>query len=380
VRLLHVVPSYLPAVRYGGPILSVHGLCKSLVARGHDVEVFTTNLDGPGESDVPVGMPVDIEGVKVRYFAVPALRSLYWSPAMGRALRKQVGSFDIVHTHSVFLWPTWAAARTARQLKVPYVLSPRGMLVADLIKRKSSLIKRAWISLIERGNIAGASLIHFTGQVEAREAAALGMPVRESCVVPNGVDFSDVVRASNSGGERPFLLFVGRINWKKGLDRLIVALKDIPDCRLRIAGNDEEGLRPKLEALAVKAGVLERITFEGPVYGDAKDALLSRATLLVLPSYSENFGNVVIEAMAAECPVVVTPEVGAADIVRESGAGVVLDGDSKSLSKGIRSLIADPDAVGVMGRKGREFARKRLGWDTIASRMEEAYRRAVARQ
>ncbi len=380
MRLLHVVPSYFPAVRYGGPILSVHGLCKALVKRGHDVEVFTTNVDGPGISDVPVGVPVDLDGVKVWYFSVPALRRLYWSPSLGRALWQRVGRADIVHTHSVFLWPTWAAARAARHLKVPYVLSPRGMLVDDLIRKKSSLIKRGWISLIERRNIAGASLIHFTGQVEAREAAALGMPVRESCVVPNGVDFSNIVRVVHSVGETPFLLFIGRINWKKGLDRLIAALRDVPDCRLVVAGNDEESLRPKLEALAADGGVLERITFAGPVYGEAKDALLSRATLLVLPSYSENFGNVVIEAMAAGCPVVVTPDVGAADIVRESGAGAVLDGDGASLSKGIASLIADPEVLRRMGQKGREFARQRLGWDTIASRMEEAYRRVVVRQ
>lgn len=380
MRLLHVVPSYLPAVRYGGPILSVHGLCKALVGRGHDVEVFTTNVDGPGESDVPVGVPVDVDGVKVRYFSVPALRRLYWSPSMGKALRQRLGSFDVVHTHSVFLWPTWAAARTARQMGIPYVLSPRGMLVEDLIKRRSSLLKRGWISLIERGNIAGASLVHFTGQIEARDVAALSMPVRGSCVIPNGVDFSDVARANQAEKETPFLLFIGRINWKKGLDLLILALRDIPDFRLVIVGNDEEGLKVKLEALAANAGVLDRVSFEGPIYGGRKDALLSRATLLVLASYSENFGNVVVEAMAAGCPVIVTPEVGAADIVRESGAGAVLNGNSAALSKGIRSLIADPDALRLMGQRGRDFARQRLGWNTIASQIEEAYLSVIARQ
>src|SRR5689334_8622158 len=133
MKILHVVPSYFPAVRYGGPIHSVHGLCKALAARGHEVEVFTTNVDGPVDTDVPLAAPVAMDGVKVWYFPAPALRRLYWSPAMAKALRERISSFDVAHLHSVFLWPTWAAARIARRGNVPYVLAPRGMLVRELI-------------------------------------------------------------------------------------------------------------------------------------------------------------------------------------------------------------------------------------------------------
>ncbi len=95
MRLLHVVPTYLPAVRYGGPIQSVHGLCAALAARGHDVHVFTTNVDGPGDSAVPLGRPVDMDGVNVWYFPSRWLRRLYWSPPMARALKRDVGTFDL---------------------------------------------------------------------------------------------------------------------------------------------------------------------------------------------------------------------------------------------------------------------------------------------
>lgn len=365
----------------------MHGLCKALAARGHDVEVFTTNADGPGISNVPLGIPVDLEGVKVWYFPVPMLRRLYWSPAMNRALSQHVGSFDVVHTHSVFLWPTWAAARVARRLGVPYVLAPRGMLVQDLIQRKSLWVKRAWIALIERENLANAAMIHFTSRLEAEEAAILGLSMRRSCIVPNGLDMPALERACSTtcaatmaaaAVEKPFLLFVGRINWKKGLDRLIAALRDVPDCRLIVAGNDEERYQPELEALAVRTGVRGRITFVGPVYGEDKAALFRRALLLVLPSYSENFGNVVLEAMAAGCAVAVTPEVGAADMVRESGGGTVLDGEPAKLGAGIRSLIADPVALKRMGEKGREFVSQHYTWEAICLQMEAAYREAIA--
>src|SRR4249920_2269941 len=115
MRILHVVPSYLPAVRYGGPIVSVHALCAALVRCGHEVHVFTTNVDGEGESDVPLEQSVSMDGVHVHYFPVSGLRRLYYSPAMAMALAKDIGNFDLVHLHSVFLWPTWAAARAARK-------------------------------------------------------------------------------------------------------------------------------------------------------------------------------------------------------------------------------------------------------------------------
>src|SRR5262245_51725168 len=137
MRILHVIPSYLPAVRYGGPIFATHGLCRALVARGHEVTVFTTNIDGPESSPVLTELPVNLDGVQVRYFPCPLLRRLYWAPALARALNNEIGQFDAVHLHSVFLWPTWAAARAAHKAGVPYVLSPRGMLVKELIRRRS---------------------------------------------------------------------------------------------------------------------------------------------------------------------------------------------------------------------------------------------------
>ena len=84
MRLLHVTPTYLPATRYGGPIQSVHGLCTALAARGHDVHVFTTNVDGRGDSAVPLARCVPTDGVGVWYFPSRWLRRLYWSPPMAR--------------------------------------------------------------------------------------------------------------------------------------------------------------------------------------------------------------------------------------------------------------------------------------------------------
>jgi glycosyltransferase involved in cell wall biosynthesis len=386
MRVLHVVPYYLPAWRYGGPIRSVHGLCKGLARLGHDVHVFTTNIDGPSDLDVPIGMPVDIDAVKVWYFPSTHLRRLYWSPDLAQELKHQVRSFDLLHLHTIYMWPTTAAARIARRVGVPYVLAPRGMLVRDLINRKSRRVKKAWISLFERDNLANAASVHFTSRIEAEEAARLGFLFRTTCVVANGIDaeepgFGEAL-AHETFDDVPencrFLLFIGRVNWEKGLDRLIAALPRVDDCFLVVAGNDEEGYQHKLETLAIEAGVRERVLFLGAVHGPRKAALLSRAQALVLPSYSENFGNVVLEAMGAGCPVVVTPEVGAADIVRSTGAGVVLEGRPEAMAAGLNALLSEPDTLREMGDRAQSVIRQRYTWTAIAGEMDGVYRSIVA--
>lgn len=362
MRILHVVPTYLPATRYGGPIFAVHGLCRALAARGHEVEVFTTNVDGAGVSDVPVGVRTELDGVGVHYFA-STLRRVYYSPAMRKALRARVRDFDVVHTHSVFLWPTAAAARAAHAHAVPYVVSPRGMLVPELIAKKSPLAKRAWISLVERRNFAHACAIHFTAERERDDAERLGIPIPRAAIVPNGVDTPAL---ADTPRDPALVLYLGRINWKKGLDRLIEAMALVKDARLVIAGQDDEHYAATLPRH-------ERITFAGEVAGAEKERLLSTAAMLVLPSLSENFGNVVLEAMARATPVIVTPGVGLANDVAATGSGLVSDGAPAALAGAMMQLLDDAALRAEMGRRGRALAEQRFGWDRIAGEMEALY-------
>lgn len=359
MNILHVVPTYLPARRYGGPIVAVHGLCKALAARGHRVDVFTTNVDGEETLDLT---SVEMDGVRVRYYPSP-FRRLYWSPEMRKALRAEIGNYDVVHIHAVYLWPGVAAARIAANAGVPYVISPRGMLVPELIRQKSRAVKSIWLQLFERRGFARASAIHFTSELEREEAKRVGLPLPAPVVVPNGID---VAPRKNVPRDDRTLVFLGRVNWKKGLDRALAALPSIRDARLVIAGNDEENLTPKLRALAKQHGVANRVEFLGPVYGAAKDELLARATLFVLMSTSENFGNAVLEALAMETPVVLSREVGLADEVVRAGAGVIGFDE-------VNALLDDRARREEMGRRGRALVESRFAWDRVAAEMEEAY-------
>ena len=154
MKILHVTPTYLPANRYGGPIYSVHFLCKALVQQGHEVHVFTTNVDGPDDSDVMLEIPLEMDGVKISYFPSKYFRRIYWSPKMLRNLRESVKSFDLVHVHSLFNWPPWIAARLARKLGVPYIISPRGMLMKDAIGGKNTWLKKLWLLFLEKRNFS----------------------------------------------------------------------------------------------------------------------------------------------------------------------------------------------------------------------------------
>ncbi|HEV8435272.1 MAG TPA: glycosyltransferase [Thermoanaerobaculia bacterium] len=380
MKILHVVPTYLPARRYGGPIFAVHGLARALVERGHHVDVFTTNVDGDGESDVPLRERVDLDGVGVYYFSSP-MRRLYWSPQLRKALNASIRgpaiSYDVTHLHSVFLYPTAAAARAAEKAHVPYVISPRGMLVPELIAAKSRWTKTAWLRLIERRNFSHAAAIHFTTEREREDAKRTKMPVPASFIVPNGIVLSGASAASPAQRDPDTILSLGRINWKKGIDRLIAALPHVDNARLVIAGNDEENLTPRLKELAERLGVANRVEFLGRVDGEAKDALLARATIFALTSMSENFGNVVLEAMAAETPVILTAEVGLSEEVRRARAGVVVPAQPREIANAIRKLLDEPDERRAMGARGRHAVETRFTWPRVAEEMEAQYARLL---
>jgi glycosyltransferase involved in cell wall biosynthesis len=379
MRILHVVPTYFPAVHHGGPLFTVHGLCRSLAARGHEVQVFTTNIDGPGITPTPIATPVDLDGVQIQYFSCPLIRRLYWAPALGRALHHTIGKLDIVHLHTVFLWPTWAAARAARSASVPYVLSPRGMLVKELIARRSRLAKSAWIHLIERSNIEQAAALHLTSELERTELECFGWQLPRLSVIPNAIDepssltgkiASDVEALTSA---QPLVLFFGRLSWKKGLDRLLRAFAHTQTGILAVVGPDDENFAPKLVKLAAELRIADRVRIlPRTVIGSEKERLFAAARLFVLPSYSENFGNTVLEAMRRGVPVVVTPEVGAAEIVRKSEAGLVVAGDPEPLGSAIRLLIADFSLARSMGEAGRRTA-AHFSWDHVAAQMEDLY-------
>jgi len=247
-------------------------------------------------------------------------------------------------------------------------------------------LKTAWLRLIEKKTLEQAARLHVTSFDEAVDLSEFSFRRPSVINIANGVDLpegwlqkdvtKDVADVISAGD---YVVYFGRINWKKGLDRLLRAWVDVPGWQLVIAGNDEEGYLPILHKVAAESGVKERITFiPRSISGADKEALLQSASLLVLSSYSENFGNVVPEAIVRGVPVVVTEEVGAKGIVEASGGGVVVSADD--LGGEMNDLLSDLERLKVMGQKGKKWVVENLTWGIVAGEMERCYEEILGKK
>ncbi len=384
MKVLHVVPTYVPAFRYGGPVRSVFGLAEALGRAGAKVEVWTTDLDGSERLDVPKGTPVRYPHHVARYFPVEAFRRWHWSLELGSAFGD--ADAEVVHLHSVFLYPTWVARRWVVARGIPYLLSPRGMIDPELIVARGALRKWLWLRLFEKGTLRGASRIVVSSPFEAKRIQESGLAVRPLEELPNGVDLiewgpparesiSVSIQAEITRGS--FVLFLGRLDPKKGLELLLGALAKIDSLRLVVAGADQNGMAEKLLASARELSLSDRFSYVGPVKGADRVALLRAALALVLPSSSENFGNVVVEAMACEVPVLTTERVGASVHVKRAGAGWVIPLASVEALVGKLQEIRDRPVAELKrrGEEGRKYVERELTWDRVAVRAIELYRR-----
>jgi glycosyltransferase involved in cell wall biosynthesis len=334
--------------------------------------VYTTNVDGPGISDVPLDQAVMIDGVAVTYFSTSTPKRIYRSPAMVRRLRETVSSFDIVHIHAMFLWPGLAASKEASRRGVPYIVSPRGMLVPELIKNKSRLVKTMWLNLFDRRMIRQAAALHVTSTREAQDIEALGLKFTSLVNIPNGIDLPrkiDDVPIDENG----YVLFLGRLDPKKSLEVLIDAMLQIPDSKLLIAGDGEPGYVKELKDRVRANKLAPRVEFLGHLDDTIKWSYYRNAAVFVLPSISENFANAVLEAMAMRCPVIVTSGVGLADVVEHNECGFVVNRNPKDVADAINMLLQQPELQDKYGRNGERVARDEFSWKKVADQMKSAY-------
>ena len=179
--------------------------------------------------------------------------------------------------------------------------------------------------------------------------------------------------------DQPYALFLGRLTWKKGLDTLLHAFARTPSGSLVIAGTDDEGLSRSLRKLSAELGIAHRVRILArTVSGADKHHLYHSARVFALPSHSENFGNTVLEAMDAGLPVVLTPEVGAADVVKEARAGIVAAGEPGAFAAALDRFLADETFARNAGDAGQDYVRRNCSWGATAAAMEALYKNVLA--
>ncbi|MGC9603071.1 MAG: glycosyltransferase [Minisyncoccia bacterium] len=389
VKILHINLVYLPAFRYGGPIRSVHNLNKWLVKRGADVTVYTTNIDGPVELDVPTGVPVSIDGVRVFYFPVHFFRHWFYSSDFRKALAMTAKDFDIIHITSVFTAASTLGAHYAKKRDIPYVISPKGSLMKTPLG-SGSLKKKLYLSLIERKNLEEADAIHFTVPVEKEEYLRQGLSFKDSFVIPNGLDPDEFKEEIPPGffrkkfgisADKKIVLFLGRLNWIKGLDTLLPSFKRvadrIPAAILVLAGGDDKKYKKTVEDMVEKHKLGDKVVFTGMIIDGDKQAALRDSDVFVMPSYSESFGMSALEAMYSRLPVVVTEGVSLAPVVEKYSAGLVVTKNEDKLSEAVINILSNPDSAKAMGERGRKIAESNFLMPVIAENFLAAYGRVI---
>ena len=374
MRVLHVIPSLSPS--RGGPSYALPVLTQHLAALGVDVDVATTDDDGAGRVPGVAGTRSVVDGVTTRYFA-RQVRFYTCSWPLRSWLASNVGGFDLLHIHALFSYPATVAAFEATRGHVPYVIRPLGTLNRWGMQNRRRLLKGLSLRLIERRMLTHASATHYTSQQERLEADSLGLGT-PAFVIPLGIELPPCAGDEISRGERsPTLLFLGRLDPKKGLDLLLRAFArvhaSVPDARLTIAGSGDGEYVADLRALAHRLGIAAAVEWPGFLEGAAKQKAFDTAMLFVLPSHSENFGVAPVEAMAAGLPVILTPTVGVAPDVERCEAGIIVPPEPTDLGAAIERLLRNPAEARAMGGRARRLAEERFSAPAAARHVLDLY-------
>jgi glycosyltransferase involved in cell wall biosynthesis len=378
MKILHVLETLSP--RYGGPVAVLRSLARAQVRRGDTVTVATTD-----SADADFAALVT-QGVRVARFGVQ-LPALKFSVAMAREIPALVAAHDMLHVHGLYRFPPTYAAWTARRLNAPYVIRPFGSLDPFMYKQSSKnlILKRIYEKLFDLPNLRAASAIHYTSAEERRRVGFLRLTGRDF-VAPNGLDWDDYEifpergafrRSIGIGESTKLILFLGRINFKKGLDLLIPAFASVraafPDAILALVGPDNEGYGKKVRADVAARGLEGAVIFVGMLNGPAVRAAYVDADLFTLPSYAENFGMSVVEAMACGTAVVISDQVNIHADVTAAGAGLIVPCDAARLGAALCFGLANPASCRQMGARGRAWAKTHYSWGAIVEALDREY-------
>lgn len=385
MKILYIISTYWPAFQYGGIIQSTHALNRALSASNADITVYTTNAGLDGK--VATNKEVVVDGIKVWYFKTTKLFDLItssvWNPswALTKALDKNICSFDFVLVSGVWGYPETAAPYFCRKHHVPYMVTPHGMLY-PVVFQKKYFKKNIYYHIFSKKNLSLANMIRYTSKDELEKCHTYLKLTNEAIVVPNCMNmdaFTDLPRDMQFrkkyaiSKDKKVLLFLGRISWKKGLDILIKAYADIArkrdDVLLVIAGPDGEKYEKFVKDWVAKEGIENKVLFTGLVTGGDKIDLYCDSDIFILPSYSENFGMSIVEAMACGLPVIVSDQVGISKEIQDAGSGIIIRNNTEELARSVHYLLDNKNICTDMGKKGKSLVKERFSPELVAGQM-----------
>lgn len=372
IKILQVTAAYKPAYIYGGPTMSVAKLCEVLVQNqrqlansNNDLElaVYTTTANGKTELNVVPNKNTLIDNVKVTYFKRLTKDHTHFSPALLLALRSEILRSTknkkklIIHIHAWWNLVSIFSCAIAKWYNVPVLLTPRGMLTAYTNTNRNSLAKKIIHNALGK-NLLKYCHIHATSEKEKSDILSIINP-KSITVIANLVELSDysyvnpIIKQTSTNDILPFqLIYLSRIEEKKGLELLFEALVDLPfNYNLTIAGSGQEQYVEKLKIKAETLKISDKITWAGQVRKEDKFNLLANHDLMILTSYNENFANVVIESLSVGTPVLLSNEVGLADYVAEKKLGWITGLTPDNIKKDIILTFKSSELRNIIRKK-----------------------------
>ncbi len=391
MKVLHIIPSIAP-IR-GGPSQAVLQMVRELRKQGIEAEIATTNDNGPQRLDVPLNAWINYEQVPVRFFnrwspRSSSFREFAISASLTRWLGQEIQTYDFVHIHAIFSYPSIMGMAWARTKGVPYFVRPLGSLCHWSLQqgyRKKQLYLQGCRMLLE-----DSQALHFTSESEYREVQSLALQTK-SFVLPLGLNVASPLYQARTllrqqlklDSNQPVIAFLSRLHPKKGLEILLTALADLPhrNFTLAIAGSGDSEYCQALKRQVKDLSLQPQVHWLGFLTGAEKQALLEGADLFVLPSHSENFGISVLEAMASGLPVMLSPDVALSDFVQQHHLGWVVPLEPKcwteALSEALNLAIQSPQHWQRIRAQSRIISQQQFGWASISQKLIQHYQNHV---
>jgi glycosyltransferase involved in cell wall biosynthesis len=383
MRILHVISGINR--ENGGPPMVLAGLAAAQVRAGLDVSIVATWTTDPCRDVVA---EYEARGIKVTHIG-PATNPMSRHPETARVLDRLVGEADVVHVHAVWEQIQHLACEAAWRRGVPFVVTPHGMLDPwNMSNRKWR--KRFYLWLRMRRNLNRAAALHFATTIE-RDAVARLKLRPASLIEPFGIDMAEFAELPAAGtfrakypevGDKRLVVFLGRLDYGKGLELLIPAFATVAkdDAMLVVIGPDSHsGYRRTVEAMIDEHGIRGRVLLTGMLSGREKLAALVDAFVLAQPSYHENFGMVVIEALACGCPVIVSDQVYLHPRVSAGEVGRVVSLKSKAVAGELGRWLGGAVDRDLYAGRARAYALGNFDWDVIGQRWVGHYGGLVKR-
>ena len=379
MNIAFVIPSI--SERFGGPVSMVRNVGTLLTGTGNTVSYWA-----PG-TEFDKKELTNQESANIFDLSWP--RTWYRAKQLGPELTKEAHNIDIMHINGFWSHPVFVGHKVARRSSTPFILRPAGSFEPWRLKNTPVkwLKKKIYINSLGKNIIRDAACLHAASEAEARNFRLMGYrgPVT---IIPNGInpDFFSIGNEEDAEDQWPIIkgrqvvLFMSRLSPEKGLDQLIpawaniVKRREFRDALLVISGPDDRGYQKTVIDM-IECFALERnILVTGMVWGQSKVDLYRRADIFVLPSYSENFGIVVIEALACGTPVVTTTGTPWKQL-DSFGIGRCVLPTSKSLEEAMLDLLRMSQSERrKMGEAGSQYVHRNFTWENASKRLIEVYR------